>query len=246
VDIIEGGGHSAKFIVEVWDWDRNCCHDFIGCVQISMLDILYASKPSWLILNPSRVGDAIYRNSGTLHCTGVTHILQPKVYADAYNLKVSCSNLDRKDILTAKSDPYLVIKGKPKPEWSYPLHWDPQGEALARRRDSSLCQIYRSETHFKKLSPSFEPFTLNVADCGGLDTTLECAVWDYDERGSDDLIGKFETTLRELLLPDAGFPLKNKGNLLLVASGVLYINSILPTTATFSIAPYGCSNEIEM
>jgi hypothetical protein len=83
----------------------------------------------------------------------------------------------------------LQIKGRPKPEWSYPLHWDPQGEARSRRgKEDSLAQIYRSETHFRELSPNFEKFTLNVADCGGLDTTLEFYIHDFDERGSDDLV----------------------------------------------------------
>jgi hypothetical protein len=48
--------------------------------------------------------------------------------------------------------------------------------------------IYRSEIKFKELSPKFTPFTLNVGDCGGLDTNLEVSVYDFDERGSDDLV----------------------------------------------------------
>jgi hypothetical protein len=38
----------------------------IGIVKINLLDILYASKPSWLVLDPKKVGDLTYRNSGTL------------------------------------------------------------------------------------------------------------------------------------------------------------------------------------
>jgi hypothetical protein len=33
----------------------------------------------------------------------VQHVLQPKVYAEAYTLTVHCEKLDRKDITTGKS-----------------------------------------------------------------------------------------------------------------------------------------------
>jgi hypothetical protein len=45
--------------------------------------------------------------------------------------------------------------------------------------------------------------------------------------------------MRELLLPEADFPIKNKSNLIFSASGVLHLLSVLPAAPTFSVAPYG-------
>jgi len=240
IDVAECGGPLSKFRVEVYDWDSGQGHDLIGMVELSFHDILYATKPSWLIMNPAKVKDTLYRNSGMLFCNGVTHVLTPKVYAEAYTLNLFCKNLDRKDILTGgKSDPYLKIMGKPKPEWSFPLHWNPQEEAAIRARsDNKRVQIYRSETHINELNPKYNAFSLNVGDCGGLDTSLKFMVIDYDARGSDDLIGAFETTLRELLLPEAGFKLRNETNALISGSGTLFVSSVAPAQPTFSVAPY--------
>jgi len=239
VDVAECGGLSAKFLIEVYDWDRRCGHDLIGTVSVSMLDILYATRPQFLILNPSRVGDLTYRNSGMLYVQNVQHVLQPKVYADAYTITINCTDLDRKDLLVGgKSDPYLLIRGKPKPEASFPLHWDPHGEARLRIKDQERVQVYRTETHFNELKPQFTPFVLNVADCGGLDTSLEFLVFDYDQRGQDDLIGKFETTLREMLLVEPQFQVKNKDNTLISYSGICTVSNIIPCAPTFSVPPY--------
>lgn len=61
-----------------------------------MLDILYSTRPSWLILDPKKVGDLTYRNSGHLSCIAVQHVLAPKVYAEAYTISLRCQKLDRK------------------------------------------------------------------------------------------------------------------------------------------------------
>jgi hypothetical protein len=173
IDIAEVGGFGQKFIVEVYDWDGDQGHDLIGSTILSFQDVLYASKPTWLILNPSKVGDLLYRNSGTLFLAGIQPVMTPKVYSDAYTFQISCRNLDRKDMLTGgKSDPYIKIMGKPKPEWSFPMHWDPQGEAMLRVNDKERVQVHRTETFFNELNPNYAPFTLNVPDCGGLDTKL--------------------------------------------------------------------------
>jgi len=44
--------------------------------------------------------------------------------------------------------------------------------------------------------------------------------------------------MRELLLPEAGFCLKNEKNILLSSSGALFVKSVLPTQPLFSIVPY--------
>lgn len=45
--------------------------------------------------------------------------------------------------------------------------------------------------------------------------------------------------MRELLLPEAGFCLKNKDNVLFAVSGQLFITSVVPSPPLFSIPPYG-------
>jgi hypothetical protein len=69
---------------------------------------------------------------------------------------------------------------------------------------------------------------------------LDCACSyfrQYDSSHSQ--IGKFETTLREMLLPEPGFCLKNEGNLLFANSGQLYVRAILPAQPLFPQPPYG-------
>jgi len=68
-----------------------------------------------------------------------------------------------------------------------------------RGRDDK--QIYRSEVIMKTLNPTWEPFSISVWSlCSGdylQKLRIEC--YDWDKIGSDDFIGSFSTTLKELI-----------------------------------------------
>lgn len=40
----------------------------------------------------------------------------------------------------------------------------------------------------KTLKPVFNEFAINVVDCGTLDSSVEIKVYDWDERGENDLV----------------------------------------------------------
>ncbi len=58
-------------------------------------------------------------------------------------------------------------------------------------------KLYRSEVIKKNLNPEFRPFELETAAVGGFDTVFTVNCYDWDKDGSHDLIGSFETTLRD-------------------------------------------------
>lgn len=100
---------------------------------------------------------------GTLHVTDIKLEATPKPAVSAYRLQFKANNLARKD-LNGKSgnfhlcpsfsyslDPYFVVKGCPKPYWSYPYCSDPGREAAARGKkkkgtEAKAVQIYRYDT----------------------------------------------------------------------------------------------------
>ena len=65
-------------------------------------------------------------------------------------------------------------------------------------RDSRGKLLYRSEIVYKTLKPSWDPFTLNVADLGGLDAKFKIEVRDFDAGRESELVGFAQCTLREL------------------------------------------------
>lgn len=99
------------------------------------------------------------------------------------------------------------MRACPKPQWSYPYCTDPDREAAARGKkkkgtEAKLVQVYRyemnpqrkaklhyrSEVIHRNLNPTWMELQLNVADVGGVDGVLTFDVYDWDQRGTDDLV----------------------------------------------------------
>ncbi|KAH3759895.1 hypothetical protein Pelo_8290 [Pelomyxa schiedti] len=99
-----------------------------------------------------------------------------------YQVQFSVTELPRSDDLVGLSDPFLQVI-------------NPDTEAV----------IINTEVHTQELSPTFAPVNLNIGACGGMDTPIKVAVYDYDPHGPADFLGGCKITLRRIIqeLPQA-------------------------------------------
>ena len=101
---------------------------------------------------------------------------------DLLTFSLEGKNLDKKDFF-GKSDPFFEI-------------------SRVNLESSDWSLVYRSEVINNDLSPRWAPVQLDtVTLCNSdHDRSLRVDVYDHDSDGSHDLIGRFTTTLRRLLL----------------------------------------------
>ncbi|KAL4000728.1 NACHT, LRR and PYD domains-containing protein 12 [Sarotherodon galilaeus] len=92
------------------------------------------------------------------------------------NFEVAARKLDNKDLF-GKSDPYLEFYKQTETGWQL---------------------AHRTEVVKNNLNPTWRPFRIPLQSlCGGdMEKPIKC--YDYDNDGSHDLIGVFETTMRRL------------------------------------------------
>jgi len=117
---------------------------------------------------------------------------------------------------------------------------------------SSPVLIYKSKAIMKTLNPKWDPFVLESRLCGGPNSPLTIEVYDYDSDGTHDFIGSFKTTLKELIVEGAVFPLINKdkkGLAFYRNSGTIKVVAAAPTATpttnelaiTQAKVTFGCS-----
>ncbi|XP_029955802.1 copine-3-like isoform X1 [Salarias fasciatus] len=94
------------------------------------------------------------------------------------NFEVEARKLDNKDFF-GKSDPYLEFYKQTQTGWQL---------------------AHRTEVVKNNLNPTWKPFRIPLQSlCGGdLDKSIKVECYDYDNDGSHDLIGCFETTMKRL------------------------------------------------
>ncbi|XP_029002809.1 copine-3 isoform X2 [Betta splendens] len=94
------------------------------------------------------------------------------------NFEVQARKLDNKDFF-GKSDPYLEFYKQSETGWQL---------------------AHRTEVVKNNLNPSWRPFRIPLQSlCGGdLEKPIKVECYDYDNDGSHDLIGSFETTMTRL------------------------------------------------
>jgi hypothetical protein len=108
-----------------------------------------------------------------LSCQRMVH------YTKAIQLTAAASQLDAKDGIGQKSDPFMHVN------------------LLTADGNKSL--LYTSETQFQTLEPAFQPLVIELIAVGGLDANkILFEIWDYDQSGNHDFIGSFSATPREL------------------------------------------------
>uniref|UniRef100_A0A3P8VYB0 Copine III n=1 Tax=Cynoglossus semilaevis TaxID=244447 RepID=A0A3P8VYB0_CYNSE len=94
------------------------------------------------------------------------------------NFEVQARKLDNKDLF-GKSDPYLEFYKQTATSWQL---------------------AHRTEVVKNNLNPTWRPFRIPLQSlCGGdMDKPIKVECYDYDNDGSHDLIGTFETTMKRL------------------------------------------------
>uniref|UniRef100_A0A671Z1V1 Copine-3 n=1 Tax=Sparus aurata TaxID=8175 RepID=A0A671Z1V1_SPAAU len=94
------------------------------------------------------------------------------------NFEVEARKLDNKDFF-GKSDPYLEFYKQTQTGWQL---------------------AHRTEVVKNNLNPTWRPFRIPLQSlCGGdMDKPIKVECYDYDNDGSHDLIGTFETTMTRL------------------------------------------------
>ncbi|XP_069007450.1 copine-3-like isoform X2 [Embiotoca jacksoni] len=94
------------------------------------------------------------------------------------NFEVEARKLDNKDFF-GKSDPYLEFFKQTETGWQL---------------------AHRTEVVNNNLNPTWKPFRIPLQSlCGGdMDKSIKVECYDYDNDGSHDLIGTFETTMKRL------------------------------------------------
>uniref|UniRef100_A0AAX7V3K3 Copine-3 n=1 Tax=Astatotilapia calliptera TaxID=8154 RepID=A0AAX7V3K3_ASTCA len=94
------------------------------------------------------------------------------------NFEVAARKLDNKDLF-GKSDPYLEFYKQTETGWQL---------------------AHRTEVVKNNLNPTWRPFRIPLQSlCGGdMEKPIKVECYDYDNDGSHDLIGVFETTMKRL------------------------------------------------
>eukprot|EP01125_Pyxidicula_operculata_P008851 TRINITY_DN2932_c0_g1_i1.p1 TRINITY_DN2932_c0_g1~~TRINITY_DN2932_c0_g1_i1.p1 ORF type:complete len:1155 (+),score=289.25 TRINITY_DN2932_c0_g1_i1:9-3473(+) len=219
------GGIFTEIIIDVYDHNKKSLqHDLIGTVKTSIHTLLM-SNPRFPVIKESKKGNIGYLNSGTLFVVDFKADYQPpQPDPIRFTFEVCAKELDRKD-LSGTSDPYFIILTRPFPSVSKPYHWDIQREVATMPKETDIVPIYKSEVVKHELKPVWNSFDLNVADFGGYDNDLKVQVWDRERTGLHNFIGEFQTTLREILMPQNKFPVMNKKKT---------YSTIFPHSGTFS------------
>ncbi|XP_060778102.1 copine-3 isoform X1 [Neoarius graeffei] len=143
--------------------------DFLGELECSLGQIVSSGKLTRpLILKNKRPA-----GRGT-----ITIIAEEIKDNRVVNFQVEARKLDKKDFF-GKSDPYLEFY---------------------RQMDSGWQLAHRTEVVKNNLNPCWRPFKIPLQSlCGGdMDKPIKVECYDYDNDGSHDLIGIFETNMKRM------------------------------------------------
>ncbi|XP_072426402.1 copine-3-like [Chiloscyllium punctatum] len=144
--------------------------DFLGHFECTLGEIVSSKK----LMRP------LMLKTGKLAGKGVILIFAEEVKDNRMvNLQIQARNLDNKDLF-GKSDPYLE---------------------LHKQTEDGKWQIaHRTEVIKNNLNPSWKAFKVSLHSlCGGdLQKPIKVECYDYDNDGSHDLIGTFETNVAKL------------------------------------------------
>lgn len=174
---------------EVYDTDaassKLSAHDFLGRCETTLGTIVATGSKFVSVLKdaPKTNGGKIYVFSEEL-----------KANKEIAHMQLYATKLDKKDFF-GKSDPYFIIS--------------------KQVTGGQYVVVHRSEVIKNNLDPTWKPFQKAVVEiCNGdYNRSLKIEVWDWDSDGSDDYIGSFVTTLKELsvaAIEKKGFPCINE------------------------------------
>lgn len=225
IDTMWTGGMDQPFTLAVYDWDKDGSVDFVGAVQVTMASLLAQGTPrSFTLINSTKRKSSLlgkiglYRNAGTLILDSIEEVIigpdnpeRPLLddqFYSGYRLTMECKNLVRMDGLLSggKSDPFVVIRAASAGGFPSPSFFDCSIPRVSpyrapHRPAPAWSVVAKTEPIMNNLSPTWKPIELDTFEhCGGLDSPLRVEVYDFDDTSSHDLIGTFDTTLRQLIL----------------------------------------------
>ncbi|XP_066528602.1 copine-1 isoform X2 [Hoplias malabaricus] len=150
--------------------------DYLGGFECTLGQIVSSKK----VTNPLQLKKGKPAGKGT-----ITVVAEEVKDNRGIVLEVEARNLDKKDLF-GKSDPFL--------------------EFFKQDDDGKWLLVHRTEVIKNNLNPSWKKFTVSLQSfCNGdLNKPVKVHCYDYDNDGSHDLIGVFQTNVSELLKADSG------------------------------------------
>ncbi|XP_041453953.1 copine-8-like isoform X2 [Lytechinus variegatus] len=144
-------------------------HDFLGKMECTMGEIMGSGGRLTRPLKGPR------KDCGKIIVRGE----EMSQCRDLMTLHFKGEHLDKKDVF-GKSDPFLLF--------------------YRSNEDGTFTVCHKTEVIKKTLDPVWKPFSVMLRSfCNGdYDRTLKVECYDWDRDGGHDLIGVFETTVREL------------------------------------------------
>ncbi|GCC22535.1 copine-3-like isoform X1 [Chiloscyllium punctatum] len=145
--------------------------DFLGELECTLGQIVSSKK----LTRPLMLRNRRPAGKGT-----ITIFAEEVKDSRVVNFEAQARSLDNKDFF-GKSDPYL--------------------EFYKQTEDGRWQMVHRTEVIKNNLNPSWKPFRIPLRSlCNGdLERSIKVDCYDYDNDGSHDLIGIFETNMTKLL-----------------------------------------------
>ncbi|XP_070784065.1 copine-3-like isoform X2 [Enoplosus armatus] len=162
-----------KLRFEVYDIDSDNCSlqdaDFLGELECTLGQIVSSRK----LTRPLVMKDKSPAGKGT-----ITICAEERTDNRVVGFEVAARKLDKKDFF-GKSDPFLEFHKQTETGWQ-----------LAHRTEVVKCN----------LNPTWRPFKIPLQSlCGGdVEKSIKVDCYDYNNSGSHDFIGSFETTLAQI------------------------------------------------
>lgn len=183
--------------------------DFLGMIECTLGQIVSGSPFTRQLLKCK--GETATKGTITIRAEEL------KEGTENVEMHFRATNLENKDGLLGKSDPYLQISSKAK--------------------DGTTHVIWKTEVIKNNLNPTWKPFSLRVSTLCGNDPSkpILIDVYDYDNDGSHDLIGSFTTTLFEMMKTKDGevsWPVidpKKVGKKKYTNSGTVFLSKCIKT-----------------
>ncbi|GAB1598493.1 copine-8-like isoform X3 [Argonauta hians] len=163
---------SQKLKFEIYDVDSKSAsldkHDFLGKLECTLAEIMIANRFVKRLHGPKRDSGVIIVNAEELSSC-----------KEEVSMQFCAHQLDKKDIF-GKSDPFLTF--------------------YRCNEDGSFTVVHKTEVIKRTLNPTWRPFTISVRLlCNGdYDRPIKVECYDWDADGGHDLIGIFQTSLKEL------------------------------------------------
>ncbi|XP_028288405.1 copine-3-like isoform X2 [Parambassis ranga] len=162
-----------KLRFEVYDIDDDDCTlqdaDFLGLMECTLGQIVSSRK----LTRPLVMKDESPAGEGT-----ITIFAEERTDSRAVVFEAAARKLDRKDFF-GKSDPFLEFYKQTETGWKL---------------------AHRTEVVKNNLNPVWKPFRIPIQSlCGGdVEKVIKVECYDYNNSGSHELIGTFQTSLSQI------------------------------------------------